>query len=162
MEDVKNKQWEGGYCFKEFDVKRTIKEFRYSRRQVLGLGEKVVPSNISAAWVANPSLAQGQLEILIGGVLQGRKQYDVRGASWVCKKGMWKAAIEIAVLAAVPSIVRCLSRATYAEVKTSECLQGRREVKEDVRASALKGWVRNVGGEGFRIEGNGWNEISSK
>ena len=153
MKDLKGKQWDGGYRFKEFDVKTTNREFKYSRRQVLSVGEKLVPSNISASWIASQSSTQGQLETLIGGVLQGRKQYDIRGAGRACKRRMWKLAIEIAALAAVPTVERCLRLATYGEVKSSECLELKRRVKDDVREKALRPWVRNAGGDDFVVQG---------
>ena len=151
---MKSRQWNGGYLFKEFEVKTTSKEFKYSRRQVLGVEEKLVPSNISASWIAShASQTTSSLETLIGGVLQGRRQYDVRGASRVCKKQMWKLAIEIAALGAVPLVERCLRLATYGDIKSSELLQPRRKVKYDAREHALKGWVRNTGGDEFVAEG---------
>lgn len=153
MKEMKDRQWSGGYRFQEFGIKTSTKEFKYSRRQVLGVGEKLVPSTISASWIVDPTTKSGKLETLIGGVLQGRRQYDVRGASRVCKRRMWKLAIEVARLAAVPAAERCLQMLSYAEVKSSDCLAKRRSVKEDVRTSTLKRWVRNVGGEEFGIHG---------
>ena len=153
MKEMRGRHWDGGYRFQEFEIKTTSREFTYGRRQVIGGGEKLMPSNISASWIGNATPAQGQLEILIGGVLQGRKQYDIRGASRVCKRQMWKLAIELAGLAAVPAVERCLRMATYAEMKSSPCLEDRRKVKEDVSLMALKGWVKNVGGEEFGVDG---------
>lgn len=153
MKDLKGRRWDSGYHFREFDIKTTNKEFKYSRRQALETGEKLVPSNISASWIANQTSAQGQLETLIGGVLQGRRQYDVRGASRVCKRRMWKLAIEIAAIAAVPAVEKCLQLTTFGEVKNSDCLVQRRRVKDETRGKALKPWVRNVGGEGFGVDG---------
>lgn len=40
-------------------------------------------------------------------------------------------------------------KGTYAAVKASPLLAARRKVKEDVRATALRGWVRNLGDDGF-------------
>lgn len=153
MKEMTNRQWSGGYRPKEFDIKTTSKEFKYSRRQPLVVGEKLVPSNISASWIADPTSKSGRLETLIGGVLQGRKQYDVRGASRVCKRRLWKLAIEVAGLAAVPAVERCLRMATYSEVKSNSCLKERRNVKDDVRNGALKGWIRNTGDEDFGVDG---------
>ena len=131
---------------------RTEKEFAYSRRQALTLREKIVPSNISMAWTPN------SCENLIGGVLQGRKQFDARGASRVSKRRMWRLAIEVAGLVAargleVDRVERCLLGKTYGDAKGGEVLEGRRRVKVDVREMALKGWVRNEGGEVFEVGG---------
>ena len=89
---------------------------------------------------------------MIGGVLQGRKQFDVRGASRVCKRRMWKLAIEIAGLAAVPVVESCLYMTMYGDVKSSGCLTQRIKVKDDARKGALKGWIRNAGGEEFGVD----------
>ena len=130
-----------------FRVVGTDQEFQYSRRQNLGKGEKLVSSNISAAWTSRWS------ETSIGGAIQGKRQFDVRGASRVCKRRTWKLALEVARAVGVPAIERALSVVTYAEVKGSLLLGERRKVKEVVREHALNGWVRNEGGEDFGVEG---------
>jgi tRNA-specific adenosine deaminase 1 len=142
----KDKAWDGGYAFKPFRVLGTEKEFTYSRRQKLGEGEKIVPSNVSASW--SPRFS----ETLIGGTLQGKKQFSLKGASRVCKRRSWKLALEIAKAVSVPAIERALSVGTYKEVKAGEMLAERRKIKEDVR-EVLGGWVRNEGGEEFYVEG---------
>ena len=38
MKEMKNRKWDGGYRFHEFDIKTTSKEFRYNRRQALLAG----------------------------------------------------------------------------------------------------------------------------
>jgi tRNA-specific adenosine deaminase 1 len=102
-----------------------------------------VPSNLAAAW--SPCVEEG----LIGGVLQGRKQFDPRGASRMCKKRLWELAREVAALAACEDVERGLDSASYAEVKCGMVLGARRKVKQEVRDEALRGWVRNAGGEDF-------------
>lgn len=135
------KQWAGGYAFNPFRVLSTEREFPFSRRSAAD----VVPSSIASSWTPNGS------ETLIGGTLQGRKQFDVRGASRVCKRRMWKLALEVAVVACVPAVERCLRVEKYGDVK-EPVLLNRRTVKGDVRA-VLGGWVRNGGGEEFGVEG---------
>jgi len=61
--------------------------------------------------------------------------------------------MEIATRVVVPSIQKALSAETYAEVKDAEILKWRRRVKEDVRCKALHGWARNLGDEGFGVDG---------
>jgi tRNA-specific adenosine deaminase 1 len=46
-------------------------------------------------------------------------------------------------------VVQCLKSGTYAEVKEGKLLGERRKVKRETREMALKGWVRNTGGEDF-------------
>jgi tRNA-specific adenosine deaminase 1 len=139
-----------GYNPHFLTLKTTSREFRFSRRQPLGAGEKIVPSNIAAHAHATAS-GVPQLETLIGGVLQGRKASDIRGASRVSRFRMWELALEVAALVAVPRVQRALGRGKYGEVKGGELLEGRRRVKEDVREGALKGWVRNLEDESWSL-----------
>jgi len=146
MAELEGREWDGGYRFRPFEVKTTGREFRHSRRQIGREGEKIVPSNISAAWTKNSE------ETLIGGVLQGRKQFDVKGASRVCKRRMWRLVIEVAAIVGPVVVQRCLSGKTYGDVKGGAVLGVRRKAKEEVRKRALRGWVRN-GRENFEVAG---------
>jgi tRNA-specific adenosine deaminase 1 len=138
--DSATEQWKGGYRFHPFAVHPTSREFPWSRRNVT-TSEKAVASNLSAVWT--PSWQ----ETLIGGVLQGRKQVDPRGASSICRRSMWTAALQLAGLMGMLEVLR---EESYADVKGSEMLADRRTVKNDVR-KALKGWVTNTGDEAFRL-----------
>ncbi|TVY25543.1 tRNA-specific adenosine deaminase [Lachnellula hyalina] len=142
LEPLVGNQWEGGYSFKHFRILSTEKEFAFSRRSA----KDVVPSNIASSWMPNST------ETLIGGTLQGRKQFDVRGASKVCKRRMWKLALEVAVVAGMPDVERCLRMKKYGDFKEAGLLDGRNQVKGDVRG-VLGGWVRNEGGGVFGVEG---------
>lgn len=146
---LKEKQWDGGYLFCPFNVLTTEKEFVSSRRQPLAPGENIVPSNIATSWTPNHT------ETLIGGSMQGRKQFSLTGASRVCKRRSWKLALEIAKVATlrVPSIEKALKADSYALVKQCFLLNARRTVKTDVRTIALKGWIRNEGGDDWASEG---------
>jgi tRNA-specific adenosine deaminase 1 len=155
MAPLKDKTWEGtGYRFRPFKVLTTKNEFYFSRRQVVPKGGKLVPSNLAASWHPHGE------ETLIGGVLQGRKQFDPRGASTLCKKRIWKLALEVATIVSSPAMGGALSvhkaltvdgsGGPYAAVKDSDLGAGRIAVKHDIRESALKGWVRN-GGDGFML-----------
>lgn len=127
----------------------------YSRRAggsatgLIGKSEvKYVSSNLAASWTVN-----GREETIIGGVLQGRKQFDPRGASRMCKRRMWKLAMEVAGLVTMEGRVKMeLGLERYMDVKEGAALSWRRRVKEDAKGTALKGWVRN-GGEDFQIDG---------
>jgi tRNA-specific adenosine deaminase 1 len=168
---LKGKKWGGGYSFREFKVLTTEKEFAYSRRQALMPGEKLVPSNIASISGLSPAGS----ETLIGGTLQGRKQFSLPGASRVCKRRMWQLALSVAGIACQHAlindgdnrkpeeiedklmgdhpIVESLNAETYAEIKEGDLLKERMKVKREVREMALMGWVRNEGGEGFGPEG---------
>ncbi|KAI0011384.1 adenosine deaminase/editase [Xylariaceae sp. FL0662B] len=117
----------------------------------------VVPSNQAVAWTRS-----GREETTLGGVLQGRRQCDARGASFASRRAMWALAREVAGALvggdgggggglAVEEVRRALDAATYGEVKGSGLLEARRRVKEEVTAEALKGWVKNSGDEAFAL-----------
>ncbi|CBY00524.1 similar to tRNA-specific adenosine deaminase [Plenodomus lingam JN3] len=146
LSDAKIQGWKGGYKFRPFEVMSTTREFRCCRRAVLR-GEKAVPSNLSAVWTPTWQ------ETLIGGVLQGRKQGDVRGASRICRKRMWGFAMRIAgVVEAVVGGRRVLGKRTYGEVRTDEVFDARTRVKEDMKSGGLQGWVGNRGDEEFSLD----------
>ncbi|OBT79892.1 hypothetical protein VF21_01658 [Pseudogymnoascus sp. 05NY08] len=150
----------GGYSFQDFKMMTTVKEFAYSRRDTDGsplLSEAISPSNIAASW--SPYFE----ETLIGGVLQGRKQNDPRGASVVCKRRMWELARDITRLLDLDtsSVESSFSqevddgaaktRKTYEDTKQSQLLQDRITAKNSARQT-LKGWARNDGDEGFTLD----------
>lgn len=101
-------------------------------------------SNLSAVWTPVWE------ETLIGGVLQGRKQFDVRGASRICRRGMWKAAVQVAALAGVAVVSDRLGKRRYGELKDGEG-SARKRVKEDVKG-VLGGWVTNTGDDEWGLE----------
>jgi len=138
------KRWgEGGYAFKPFNVTTTAREFDYSKRS--SPAADPVPSNLSAL-----STPHSQ-ENLINGVLQGRKQFDPRGASCASRREMWKAVADVTA-AADPDRSDATRTSTYDEMKMSTMMGARERVKSDVRELSLKGWVRNVGDGEWRLE----------
>ena len=149
MKELVGKVWENGYSFKPFEIKTTSREFRFCRRQAMSEGEKLVPSNISASWTPY------HFETLIGGVLQGRKQGDIRGASLVCKSRMWKVALETSGLVNASQVEDCLTKAKYMDVRTDDLLAARQAAKQIVRNGALDGWIRNAGDGEFCLENYG-------
>ena len=96
-------------------------------------------SNISAVY--HPGLH----ETLINGVLQGRKQFDARGASALCNLRMWKVVLQVAVAALGSPLPERFFSGQYQQLKESDALEHRREVKKEVRREALRGWIRNEG-----------------
>jgi tRNA-specific adenosine deaminase 1 len=139
-------KWTGGYRWHGFDVLSTTREFEWSRRSATP-PQKLLPSNIST--IKTPHFEQ----TLIGGVLQGRKQFDPRGASMICRRSMWRCMLEIAGVAGLPALSSLLRKETYGEVKSGELLEARRQVKREVREEVLQGWVRNGGDEVLRLDG---------
>lgn len=137
--------WEGGHRFQPFQVKSTDQEFIWSRRS-MAPGETAVASNLSAVWTP------GWQETLIGGVLQGKKQMDPRGASRLCRRSVWKAALQVAALVGASPLMETLSQGTYKDVKESAALLHRRHVKLEMKQSGLSGWILNIGDDGFSLE----------
>lgn len=149
MNCLDGRGWEGGYAFRPFHVQTTSLEFEFSKRSVQASSEKITASNMAAAWNAG-----GVDEGLINGVLQGRRAFDVKGASLVSRRRMWALAREVAeTLAATSGIQKQLAAPTYEEAKAKgECTAVRRFVVEDVKRGALAGWVANPGDLDFGLE----------
>ena len=146
-EDVQRRWRSSGYAFRPFEVRTTGREFEFSKRSSPSAiaseeGEKAVPSNISALYTPR------RQEILISGVLQGRKQFDLAGASCVSRRSLWKAVLDVASAGnGLGDMVVGWKEMGYGEVKESAELAGREAVKRNVRELALKGWRRNLGDE---------------
>lgn len=148
MAKVKGRDWGGGYSFKPFRVRTTDVEFPFSRREAERKTRGMaVASNISAVWVQNKGT-----ETLIGGVLQGRKQFSgIKGASMLSRVRIWKVLNEVASIAGLQAVQRATTARTYQSLKEGRNMFSRNEAKEEVR-KVLGGWVRNGGGNFGMIE----------
>ncbi|KAF3019426.1 hypothetical protein E8E14_013071 [Neopestalotiopsis sp. 37M] len=158
VENRCSEKWQGGYRFREFRVDATDLEFKWSKRSVearVGVGAdnnnmkgKLAASNLAVAWTAH-----GLEEATLGGTLQGRKAFDIKGASFASRRKLWSLSREIAGLLGhgMMQAKEALMSKTYGEVKRSNLLQARRRVKEHVRAGALRGWAKNHGDDGFSL-----------
>lgn len=145
LSDPTIQSWQGGYSWHPFAVTPTQREFRWSRRHVAA-HEKAVASNLSAVWTP------AWQESLIGGVLQGRRQADPRGASRICRRSVWSLAVRIAGLVGAPAVLQALAHPTYARVKQHNALVARRLVKADMQHRGLNGWVQNTGDSAFTLD----------
>ena len=134
MKPIMGKEWPGSYRYQPFAIGITDLEFGFSRRFVAGTNGALKGSNLSAVW--NPGLQ----EILINGVLQGRKQTDPRGASAISRIMMLQTTVEIHRQIESQQIGPILFRIG----PCSQLLLDREEVKECVRREALRGWIRNA------------------
>ncbi|KZF22175.1 hypothetical protein L228DRAFT_283349 [Xylona heveae TC161] len=202
LKALAGRQWEGGYAFQPFDVRTATRDFIWSRRNpasvtassiapvtpaigdgrssssssIESTGPKYIASNLSAVHTSTPrdQPPSKQLqETLINGVLQGRKIFDPRGASILCRKRMWRAVVDVLALATAAAAGAGTTGAissshpsgpssnfdqaqyeTYETLKSrNPLLESRRKVKADVRsASGLPEWVRNDGDEDFRLD----------
>ena len=138
-------RWKGMWFeYSPFEVLRTGREFEYSKRVLASDGSgAAVPSNLCAV------VTTRKQEILINGVLHGRKHEDPKGASCVSRRRMREG------VDGILSTVRMgqLGKAeTYDEMKRSKRLEGREVVKGDARALALTGWRKNEGDGDWRLD----------
>ncbi|KAL7918856.1 adenosine deaminase/editase [Trichoderma austrokoningii] len=149
MASLVGKQWNEGYSFKPFKVEATTVEFEFSKRAVQARSSTISASNLAATWSAS-----GFEETILGGVLQGRKQFDVRGASKTCRRQMWLTAKQLADTDAGEhsGLQEYMSSAgSYQDIKDGPLLAERRHVKSQARQLSLKEWVQNQGDSSFGI-----------
>ncbi|KAM0246793.1 hypothetical protein ACHAQJ_010106 [Trichoderma viride] len=153
MRPLVGKEWAEGYAFKPFKIEATTVEFEFSKRAVKARSSIISASNLAATWSAS-----GFEETILGGVLQGRKQFDVRGASRTSRRQMWIKAKELSDKLSgsdADGLSRLeehfLSASSYQDIKDGPLLAERRLVKSQVWQLALKGWVQNQGDSGFGI-----------
>ena len=130
MKPIMGKEWPGSYRYQPFAIGTTDLEFEFSRRLVAGTNGALKGSNISVVW--NPDLQ----EILINGVLQGRKQTDPQGASAVAR---------VRMLQTAAGIHKQIESQQTGLGAYSQPVLDREKVKEDVRSQALGDWIRNAG-----------------
>lgn len=145
-EEVQSRWRREGFAFRPFEMKTTTREFDFSRRAPQATAKSSVSSNLSAVYTPR------RQEVLVNGVLQGRKQLDPKGASCVSRKMLWKSVLEIALLIGAPALTSTLRKRTYLQMKDSDVLKGREGVKRDARDLALMGWTRNHGDEQWSLQ----------
>nr|OQO16730.1 hypothetical protein B0A51_15257 [Rachicladosporium sp. CCFEE 5018] len=140
MKDLIGMEERRGMQYRPFRVEATNRKFEYAAPD-----EGAVGSNLSALWTPRRS------EVLINGVLQGRKQFDPKGASCVSRREMWTLAREVAEASGANGVHEALREATYGGAKRA--MRDEREgVKEEVKREALKGWRMNVGDEDWSLD----------
>lgn len=146
------KTWRSGYRFQEARIAPSDLEFKWSKRtveaRVSGEKGRTAASNMAVAWTKH-----GLEETSLGGTVQGRKAFDVKGASFASRRKMWTLSLEVAGLLGIGMIQaeRALASQSYKEVKEASFLEARRQVKQDVRTHALRGWARNEGDDEFAL-----------
>ena len=138
-------KWQNGYTFSPFSILTTSEEFGWSRRT--GISEdQITPSNKSAVYTPYSQ------EVIIGGVLQGRKQSDPRGACIISRKQMWQALLNSVENWESHYGPYFSKSGTYRTLKETDILRGRKQIKDDVVSIALKGWIANEGDNDFSLE----------
>lgn len=134
------KVWSGGYAFRPFEIKTTELDFKHSRRSVLvEPRSEMKGSNITAVWT--PRIQ----ETLINGVLQGRKQTDLRGASALSKIRTWDLILETYSMLGTLTRNKIMEIPTYRDLKRSSALEDRLQVKRNAKEEALRGWGEDLG-----------------
>ncbi|OTA56828.1 hypothetical protein K449DRAFT_387201 [Hypoxylon sp. EC38] len=138
----------------------------------------IAASNLAVAWTSS-GLIESTLGGVLQGRKQSAA--DKRGASFASRGELWGLAASVATLISdlimlegvevrgeedgkwgvedttknaaemIEEIQKVLGSETYGEVKASTLLEPRRKAKEEARAEALKGWVRNLGDESFAL-----------
>ena len=130
---VNESSWPADYTFRPFRVLTTAKEFRYSRRSVSSGGNAAKGSNLATIWDPESQ------EVIINGVLQGRKQTDDKCASMVSRSRLVTQASNFTINNLFTDTT------SYTAYKRSHPqLVKRAEVKAKVIQQALIGWVANV------------------
>ena len=138
-------RWQNSYDFHPFSIATTSEEFSWSRRTDV-LTRQLTPSNKSAVYTIHNQ------EVIIGGVLQGRKQSDPNGASSVSRRKMWQAVRDAAASSGQPDNTYLRTARTYRNFKSAETARERKRVKDNVISIALKGWIANEGDSDFSLD----------
>lgn len=147
LRELAGREWADGYSFTPFAIETTSTEFEYSKQVVGGKAAKISASNLAAAWSAS-----GLEESTIGGIIQGRRANDLKCASGASRRELWAAARRIADQLGWPYQQGSLFCNDYETFKCCPKLAGRRQVKREVWATALRGWVRNEGDSSFSLD----------
>jgi tRNA-specific adenosine deaminase 1 len=135
-------KWPMAYAFHPFEILSTSKQFQFCRDVVCG---PFKPSKKSAIWTPHFQ------EIVINGILQGRKRGDPAASSRLSRRRMWKAACSVAHQLGLHD-VHLKHHPTYGEFKTSGIVA---DARNDVKASVVQvlgNWLRNDGDDSFGIE----------
>ncbi|KAF2152133.1 hypothetical protein K461DRAFT_294972 [Myriangium duriaei CBS 260.36] len=122
---------DGEYEFRPFEIWASGVEFEFVREEGAKASEKAC-------------VVYGEeREVVINGVLQGRKRTDPRGASGVSRRRMWALARELAVQLGDEGIFTALEGGNYGRVKDVDLLASRAAAKRHVTQHGLPGWAPN-------------------
>jgi len=132
------------YSFQPFKVCGTSMDFQYSRRAAPYL--TCTPSNLATIGYGKKQ------ECLINGVLQGRKQTDPKGASALSRRQILNSVLELMKAIGEYDIANHVERSTYAQIKVSQWLVTRENIKRKVRENALRGWKKNSKDENWCLQ----------
>lgn len=135
---------EEALIYRPFTMKTTKREFDFSKRAA-ATNALQVSSNLSTLWTPH------RKEILINGVLQGRKQTDSKGASCTSRRRMWEGLLWLAYRLDLQDLKSVLEQKEYDNIKDSQLLRHRASAKRIAKDRALKGWKRNDGDDDWSL-----------
>lgn len=149
MSALNDTEWQGQYSFRPFKVEKTDVEFEYSKRSISAKTKRISASNVAAAWSRS-----GVQESIVGGVIQGSKANDVKGASRMSRRQMWASSRNLAsqLDETHQDLRMALHAPRYGDCKASRLSRERRQAVADVQGRSLKGWVKNQGDSDFTID----------
>lgn len=122
------------YAYRPFRVEKTDRRFEFRKM------EGARASNIAV--LALPH----RIEVLINGVLQGRKQDDPNGACSVSRRQMWTSVQDMMRVEDMD-----LPEGSYGFVKSCDVLQERRQIKRAAYERALTPWIVNEGDDDWTL-----------
>ncbi|PNS16337.1 Mitochondrial respiratory chain complexes assembly protein [Sphaceloma murrayae] len=125
------------HYLRPFDVRTTDLRFPFGRDTSQSDETRYKPSNIAAVHF------NGTTEVIVNGVLQGRKHTDLRCASALSRRRMWECAKSTAETLEMPDISKALASTTYKDLKGHGCLRTREAAKQRLIGESLQGWIRN-------------------
>ena len=135
--------WDGGYAFKPFQVSGHTMDFEFAkpipRSNVIAKS-----SNITAVWTPHIS------EVLIGGTVQGHKQFSNKGASSISRLRIWESAANVTDGFGFSSVCQAFgAEKVYKRLKETTLLESRRAVKHYIQQEILGCWPKNSGDDQF-------------
>lgn len=137
--------WKGNLVYHPLRIQTSLREFDWSRRNHEQV-QKYIASNTSTVYTIY------NRELLVNGVLQGRKQKDARGASSICRKHLWQSVLESLSHTRLTDAANSWSKVSYGDLKNDRVMATRTKVKLDVRTNVLRNWVKNIEESPFRLE----------
>lgn len=130
----------GGFACRPFRVVSTVRDFEFGRDAVGVDGLLPKPSEKAVVvWGDGPR----DREVVINGVLQGRKRGDPRAAAAISRRRTWALCREVADMVGDTKALDILSTPLYRNTKQSQQLADRMAAKRHVVSTALTGWQKD-------------------
>ena len=137
--------WEENFIYHPLHVQASTRDFEWSRRNCEEV-QKYVASNTSTVYTTY------NREVLVNGVLQGKRQKDAHGASSICRRNLWQSVMEALSHSRFSDAAIKWSEISYEDLKNDSIMAARMKVKADVQTTVLHGWIKNVRERPFTLE----------